>query len=215
MEIQDVINDIYSEYVSIKVGQNNLIISESEAISANFTDKVYSPDELYQLIKKKKEIISSDKKFVYGEIKKLGVETLYKEICELNSDLDTFVDVGSGNGKICLHLSLISNFESIVGIEIVTGRHLYAVELLQSLEHDFSNVTLLNDDIMSIEFERPCVVFTNDVCFPVPLTKLIFEKLPVGSHFISSKKFGNSVKEIYLNVTWQSDLFRWYYYIKN
>jgi len=209
---QDILDNIYSNYVNIKVTQSNILLGDTEKIESQFTDVVYSPDELNDLIDKRKEIINSDK-FVYGEIRKAGVETIYKEISEY-SGLDTFVDVGSGTGKICLHMSMISNFENIVGIEIVTERHLYAIELQQNLGRDFDNVTFLNDDILKIEFERPCVVFTNDVCFPNQLTKIIWDSLPVGSHFISCKNLGNSVKEIYLDVTWQLEPSRWYYYIK-
>ena len=212
MENQDILDNIYSNYVNIKVTQSNILLGDTEKIESQFTDVVYSPDELNDLIDKRKEIINSDK-FVYGEIRKAGVETIYKEISEYDG-LDTFVDVGSGTGKICLHMSMISNFENIVGIEIVTGRHLYAIELQQNLGRDFDNVTFLNDDILKIEFERPCVVFTNDVCFPNQLTKIIWNSLPVGSHFISCKNLGNSVKEINLNVTWQLEPCRWYYYIK-
>ena len=212
MKNQDILDNIYSNYVDIKVTQSNLLLGDAEKIESQFTDVVYSPDELNDLIDKRKEIINSDK-FVYGEIRKAGVETIYKEISEY-SGLDTFVDVGSGTGKICLHMSMISNFENIVGIEIVTGRHLYAIEFQQNLGRDFDNVTFLNDDILKIEFERPCVVFTNDVCFPNQLTKIIWDSLPVGSHFISCKNLGNSVKEIYLDVTWQLEPSRWYYYIK-
>ena len=213
MENQDILDNIYSNYVDIKVTQSNLLLGDAEKIESQFTDVVYSPDELYDLIDKRKEIINSDSKFVYGEIRKAGVETIYKEISEYDG-LDTFVDVGSGTGKICLHMSMISNFENIVGIEIVTGRHLYAIELQQNLGRDFDNVTFLNDDILKIEFERPCVVFTNDVCFANQLTKIIWDSLPVGSHFISFKNLGNSVKEIYLDVTWQLEPCRWNYYIK-
>ena len=212
MENQDILDNIYSNYVNIKVTQSNILLGDTEKIESQFTDVVYSPDELNDLIDKRKEIINSGK-FVYGEIRKAGVETIYKEISEYDG-LDTFVDVGSGTGKICLHMSMISNFENIVGIEIVTGRHLYAIELQQNLGRDFDNVTFLNDDILKIEFERPCVVFTNDVCFPNQLTKIIWNSLPVGSHFISCKNLGNSVKEINLNVTWQLEPCRWYYYIK-
>ena len=212
MENQDILDNIYSNYVNIKVTQSNILLGDTEKIESQFTDVVYSHDELNDLIDKRKEIINSDK-FVYGEIRKAGVETIYKEISEYDG-LDTFVDVGSGTGKICLHMSMISNFENIVGIEIVTGRHLYAIELQQNLGRDFDNVTFLNDDILKIEFERPCVVFTNDVCFPNQLTKIIWNSLPVGSHFISCKNLGNSVKEINLNVTWQLEPCRWYYYIK-
>lgn len=213
MKNQDILDNIYSNYVDIKVTQSNLLLGDAEKIESQFTDVVYSPDELNDLIDKRKEIITSDSKFVYGEIRKAGVETIYKEISEY-SGLDTFVDVGSGTGKICLHMSMISNFENIVGIEIVTGRHLYAIEFQQNLGRDFDNVIFLNDDILKIEFERPCVVFTNDVCFPNQLTKIIWDSLPVGSHFISYKNLGNSVKEIYLDVTWQLKPGRWYYYIK-
>ena len=212
MENQNILDNIYSNYVNIKVTQSNILLGDTEKIESQFTDVVYSHDELNDLIDKRKEIINSDK-FVYGEIRKAGVETIYKEISEYDG-LDTFVDVGSGTGKICLHMSMISNFENIVGIEIVTGRHLYAIELQQNLGRDFDNVTFLNDDILKIEFERPCVVFTNDVCFANQLTKIIWDSLPVGSHFISCKNLGNSVKEIYLDVTWQLDSCRWYYYIK-
>ena len=212
MENQDILDNIYSNYVNIKVTQSNILLGDLEKIESQFTDVVYSADELYDLISERKEI-NSDSKFVYGEIRKAGVETIYKEISEYDG-LDTFVDVGSGTGKICLHMSMISNFENIVGIEIVTERHLYAIELQQNLGRDFDNVTFLNDDILKIEFERPCVVFTNDVCFPNQLTKIIWNSLPVGSHFISCKNLGNSVKEINLNVTWQLEPCRWYYYIK-
>ena len=212
MENQDILDNIYSNYVNIKVTQSNILLGDTEKIESQFTDVVYSPDELNDLIDKRKEIINSNK-FVYGEIRKAGVETIYKEISEYDG-LDTFVDVGSGTGKICLHMSMISNFENIVGIEIVTERHLYAIELQQNLGRDFDNVTFLNDDILKIEFERPCVVFTNDVCFSNQLTKIIWDRLPVGSHFISCKNLGNSVKEIYLDVTWQLEPGRWYYYIK-
>jgi len=213
MKNQDILDNIYSNYVDIKVTQSNLLLGDAEKIESQFTDVVYSPDELYDLIDKRKEIINSDSKFVYGEIRKAGVETIYKEISEYDG-LDTFVDVGSGTGKICLHMSMISNFENIVGIEIVTGRHLYAIEFQQNLGRDFDNVIFINDDILKIEFERPCVVFTNDVCFSNQLTKIIWDRLPVGSHFISCKNLGNSVKEIYLDVTWQLEPSRWYYYIK-
>lgn len=213
MENQDILNNIYSNYVSIKANQNNTLLGDLEKIESQFTDVVYSADELYDLISERKEI-NSDSKFIYGEITKAGVETIYKEISDYDISLDTFVDVGSGTGKICLHMSMISNFENIVGIEVVTERHLYAIELQQSLEQDFSNVVFLNDDILKIDFERPCVVFTNDVCFPNRLTKIIWNRLPVGSHFISSKNLGNPVKEIHLNVTWQLELGSWYYYIK-
>ena len=81
MENQDILDNIYSNYVNIKVTQSNILLGDTEKIESQFTDVVYSPDELNDLIDKRKEIINSDK-FVYGEIRKAGVETIYKEISE-------------------------------------------------------------------------------------------------------------------------------------
>jgi predicted nicotinamide N-methyase len=106
MKNQDILDNIYSNYVNIKVTQSNILLGDTEKIESQFTDVVYSPDELNDLIDKRKEIIASDSKFVYGEIRKAGVETIYKEISEYGG-LDTFVDVGSGTGKICLQKKYI------------------------------------------------------------------------------------------------------------
>jgi hypothetical protein len=99
MENQDILNNIYSNYVSIKANQNNTLLGDLEKIESQFTDVVYSADELYDLISERKEI-NSDSKFIYGEITKAGVETIYKEISDYDISLDTFVDIGSGTGKL-------------------------------------------------------------------------------------------------------------------
>ncbi len=213
-KLDNLLETIYDKYVNIKMTLNNLLPEDPSKIQNEFSDKVYSLEDLDKTIQQKKSLIYDDKKFVYGEITKSGVETIQKEICKHNKGIDTFIDVGSGVGKICLHMSLISDFENIVGVEIVTGRHVYAVELIERLEHDFNNVILLNDDILQFDFEKPVVVFTNDVCFPIELTQSIWNILPVGSHFITYKIFGPPLSKILLDVTWSNSGTWFNYYIK-
>jgi hypothetical protein len=60
MENQDILDDIYLNYVNIKVTQSNILLGDTEKIEGQFTDVVYSTDELNDLIDKRKEIIISD-----------------------------------------------------------------------------------------------------------------------------------------------------------
>jgi len=52
MKNQDILDNIYSNYVNIKVTQSNILLGDTEKIESQFTDVVYSPDELYDLIDK-------------------------------------------------------------------------------------------------------------------------------------------------------------------
>ena len=81
---------------------------------------------------------------VYGEISMDGV---YKLNDELKSS-GSFYDIGSGNGKLVLQMSLISNFDKYIGIEISKIRHLYALEINKYLSLD---VTFINDDVLNVD----------------------------------------------------------------
>ena len=147
---------------------------------------------------------------VYGEISMNGV---YK----LNNDLEevcgTFYDIGSGNGKLILQMSLISNFDKYVGVEISKIRHLYALEINKYLSLD---VTFINDDVLNVDLSDAGFVFINDIMFDDKLTNSIVDKIPVGCYFTSvydnSHKF---VKTIYLSVSWMSQEIPFNIYLKN
>ena len=147
---------------------------------------------------------------VYGEISMNGV---YK----LNNDLEevcgTFYDIGSGNGKLILQMSLISNFDKYVGVEISKIRHLYALEINKYSSLD---VTFINDDVLNVDLSDAGFVFINDIMFDDKLTNSIVDKIPVGCYFTSvydnSHKF---VKTIYLSVSWMSQEIPFNIYLKN
>ena len=147
---------------------------------------------------------------VYGEISMNGV---YKLNNELEEVCGTFYDIGSGNGKLILQMSLISNFDKYVGVEISKIRHLYALEINKYLSLD---VTFINDDVLNVDLSDAGFVFINDIMFDDKLTNSIVDKIPVGCYFTSvydnSHKF---VKTIYLSVSWMSQEIPFNIYLKN
>ncbi len=70
---------------------------------------------------------------VYGEITKKGVKELSNY---LNNYKGVFYDIGCGNGRLLLHLSLISNFDKYVGVEISKTRIDYAIEINKTLNQE-------------------------------------------------------------------------------
>ena len=205
---------------SIKISEiysNNLIqlneISDRLNLSGNeIESEKYKYQEFKNLIKSSTvEII--DNLFdisVYGEVSINGV---YKLNNELEEVCGTFYDIGSGNGKLILQMSLISNFDKYVGVEISKIRHLYALEINKYLSLD---VTFINDDVLNVDLSDAGFVFINDVMFDNKLIKSIVDKIPVGCYFTSfydnSHKF---VKTIYLSVSWMSQEIPFNIYLKN
>ena len=205
---------------SIKISEiysNNLIqlneISDRLNLSGNeIESEKYKYQEFKNLIKSSTvEII--DNLFdisVYGEVSINGV---YKLNNELEEVCGTFYDIGSGNGKLILQMSLISNFDKYVGVEISKIRHLYALEINKSLSLD---VTFINDDVLNVDLSDAGFVFINDIMFDNKLTNSIVDKIPVGCYFTSvydnSHKF---VKTIYLSVSWMSQEIPFNIYLKN
>ena len=188
---------------SIKISEiysNNLIqlneISDRLNLSGNdIESEKYKYQEFKKLIKSSTLEIA-DNLFdtnVYGEV---SINSVYKLNNELEEVCGTFYDIGSGNGKLLLQMSLISNFDKYVGIEISKIRHLYALEINKSLSLD---VIFINDDVLNVDLSDAGFVFINDIMFDNKLTKSIVDKIPVGCYFTSvydnSHKF---VKTIYL-----------------
>ncbi len=143
--------------------------------------KYLKSEEAWEYISKLKEL-----KTTYGEIKKTGVDTLYNFISQkLNiNEKCVFYDIGSGHGKIVLHMSLISNFGKFVGVEIDKVRFMYS-EYIKSQINDIDEVVLINDDIKNIDFSDATVVFMNDLLFDDSDIEFIISKLKPGTHLIS------------------------------
>ena len=134
---------------------------------------------------------------VYGEISKSGVIELSDYLKEFRGN---FYDIGSGNGRLLLHMSFISNFDNYIGIEICEPRYLYALKINSIVQQ---NVKFICDDVKNIDISDADVIFLNDVMFSKDLIKSIIEKIPTGTHYISAYKNDDDFLEpIYLDVTW-------------
>ncbi len=158
-----------------------------------------------------------DLKTTYGELKKIGVDSLYNFMkTKINiNEKSVFYDIGSGNGKIVLHLSLISNFGKFVGVELDKVRYLYSKYIKTQINPD-DKVKFINDDIRNVDFSDATFVFVNDLLFDESDVEYIVNQLKPGTHLISIADNHLTPDEIVeLEPTWEDSTLSFkYYHIK-
>ncbi len=187
----------------------------------------YSPEHQYKLenLTKRDSSINRnftydgdyDDKFIYGEIKRPGVDTLINRISRYKkiTDKDVFVDIGCGSGKILIHMGIKSQFKTLVGLEIQKERIEYA-KLIKEEVLPEKPIFFLQKDVKDFDLSIGTVFFMNDVAFDKQTRLDIYNRLPKGAHFITAFKNPDCKilkEEMRLEVTWKNkEIYN--YYIK-
>jgi hypothetical protein len=65
---------------------------------------------------------------IYGELSSDELRAYFEAVNELGGDRSSFVDLGSGLGKVVMTAALSTKFDSYVGVELVPYRHRLAQE---------------------------------------------------------------------------------------
>jgi SAM-dependent methyltransferase len=156
----------------------------------------------------------------YGEILFSSLQTLLYEL-NLTKD-DTFYDLGSGVGKACMQVALVTPARA-VGVELSPSRTAKAREALKRVENSYhikSKVEFKEENITDVTMKKSAVVFTCSACFPDKLLNDIAEKCkktPGMVRVLSLKALPGltPVKVYKLPMTWtlQTDVF--YYVLAN
>lgn len=118
----------------------------------------------------------------YGEVLPEGIEKLL-EFVEPNS-FDSFVDLGSGAGKIVLQSFLCSNMRACYGVEIDQARFNTSMDALTDLQQKlpglFDNnriIKFFNSNILECDFSEVTLVFSNATSFGPNLMSKIADKV--------------------------------------
>jgi len=134
-----------------------------------------------------------------------GISRLFKHIQKINPMINTFIDVGSGRGKLCLYMASVAKIKKTIGIELVKARHNDALCLQEKMPGEYAkNVKFINADVCKLNLaeelpEDPRVfVWFSNLCFEQNTTNDIFDKLanelPVGSIICCSKIYSTGDK---------------------
>jgi len=156
--------------------------------------------------------------YTYGEIIRNGVDEIISKINKYRkpTEKDVFIDVGSGCGKLVLHTAIKSDIKTLIGVEIVPQRLRYSKHIKEDILPESKSVFFIEKDIRNFDLSIATVVFANDTAFTLDLVYDIFNKLPKGCHFITSRKIPECKilkDEFLVDTSWSKQL-KLYYYIK-
>lgn len=102
--------------------------------------------------------------FIYGEL-------LYPSLMKILSEIDlqphdTFLDLGSGLGKLVLNVFLRTNLNTVIGIEGDKSRHTTALRYLKKIEADLPSlyeggrkIILEHGDFLNSNFDRASIIY--------------------------------------------------------
>lgn len=149
-------------------------------------------------------------KYVYGEISKSGVNKLANYLKPFTGN---FYDIGSGNGKLLIHLSIITNFEKYTGIEIVELRHQYALKINEVIGQP---VNFICGDVLEVDISDANFIFLDDLMFPNDLRLSVINKIPKNCYYLSiyENKIDEFIENWNIGVSWLETEMKFYLYKK-
>lgn len=192
------LDEIYNEYriYSIKqicknIGTWELYTDETKKRLENLTpydskiNKSYDYDGGYL------------QKYNYSEIVRQDVDKIIEDINNRKqlSEKDIFIDIGSGCGKLLLHMSLFLNIGTYIGLEQATPRSDFANHIkMEVLPHD-EKIFLLNKSYDNFNLFIGTIFFVN-IDMDIKKYKELYETLPKGSLIYMKEKVNdNYIKE--------------------
>lgn len=124
-------------------------------------------NKIYRLIDQQQKLPNlhpTQLSLTYGEIEFRSFAALLSLVKPQSND--TFIDLGSGNGKACFVAALSFNIDKCIGIEIVEQRHQQAIAALSLAPPKLTEkIHFICDDFLKQPIEQASIIFINATAF--------------------------------------------------
>lgn len=165
---------------------------------------------------------------LYGEVTEPGASDLITGLREreLLKKKSKFVDVGSGYGRLVLHMAMVDEITESYGIEYLASKLNQSIGLLKSLSQDFpkDKVRLEVKDILDVKFLDYDIIFHNSISWTKEHIQHLVNVSKRDSIHISTTDVAlrhrnleiERLESFYLNTSWRKNgkKTEWYVYRK-
>lgn len=150
--------------------------------------------EIYKLsphlvYKNKTNFSNNDGVETYGEVTQRGTNNLVKTFRKYFNKDTVFYDLGSGLGKMVLHIGMQYDVKKSIGIEYSKERHQGALHLQKQYANEYSNITFLNKSFFDHDFSDATVVYMDNTAFTNEMDTRIYKLIPAGCLVLYKKYF--------------------------
>jgi SAM-dependent methyltransferase len=128
---------------------------------------------------------------VYGEVTKNSTNAIVNRFKKHFNDDTVFYDIGSGLGKMVLHIALQYNPKKSCGIEFSKERIEGANFLLEKYGKNNDKIEFIEGDFLEQNYDDATVVYCDNTMYNSELTTKIVNLLPINCLFICRRKFDN------------------------
>tara|TARA_Y100000361_G_C11113784_1_gene319156 strand:+ start:46 stop:624 length:579 start_codon:yes stop_codon:yes gene_type:complete len=153
-------------------------------------------DKIYETCPYKKEyrnITYFDKKIhgsgTYGEVTKNGTDAIVKQFRGSFDKDCVFYDLGSGLGKMNLHIGLQYGVKKSIGIELSRERHRAAIENKEKFCPNNDKIEFHCKSFLDHDLSDATVVYMDNTCYPHEINEKIYNKLSKGCLLLYKKGF--------------------------
>lgn len=129
----------------------------------------------------------------YGEMSPEAVEAMAALLQLSEKPVDSFFDLGSGVGKLVLHMAVRGYTHLSSGVELNTARHALAEDLAKRVlpnttqftsavlpfhgELPAQGVNLMQGDMLQANFSSASMLYLNPPCLPCPVRQKLVQKI--------------------------------------
>jgi len=128
---------------------------------------------------------------IYGEITYKGVEGLVNRFNKYFNKDTIFYDLGSGLGKLIMHIALKYPIKKACGIEYSVERYQGAIDSQQLYCSHLTNIKFINDSILNVNISDATVIYFDNTTMPPEGNEQILSIIPMGCLVISRQEFHN------------------------
>lgn len=111
--------------------------------------------------------------YIYGEIDNDSIKTVFDKFFDKNMDLYSFIDIGSGCGRLCAFLQEHYNF-FIYGVEIDRQRYEKSIKN-SAFSNGFSEI--LCDDFQNLYFGNYDILYCCNTAFSDEDNEVLYKKI--------------------------------------
>ena len=151
-------------------------------------EEIYQVDPYTQYANKTKFDLKKVGEPLYGELTQKGTNMIIEYFKEYFNEDTVFYDLGSGLGKMVLHIGIQCKIKKSIGIEYSKERHQGAIDLQEKYAKGYNNISFLNKPLQEQDISDATIVYMDDTAYPDEILNQVYDKLPIGCLLIFKKR---------------------------
>ena len=133
--------------------------------------------------------LTTDGRDTYGEITQKGTDDLVRHFKKHFNNNTVFYDLGSGLGKMVLHIGLQYDIKKSIGIELSKERYQGAIDLKEKYAKNNTNIQFHLKSFLDYNLSDATVIYMDNTCMSHEMNEIIYNKLPKGCLLLYKKCF--------------------------